>query len=393
MRILWASGAPWAKKSSGFANQTSKILPCLASLGHEIGLFAWHGLEGGAMQTVLEGGYPLTIFPKGADRFGNDMVAIHAQAFAADVVISFVDLWVIDGAQYSAVTPWCPLFPVDCWPLPPGDAANLRTHALQPLVYSRFAERMCQAAGIEVRYVPHILEVDSFTPGSRANARADLGWPADAFMVTMVAANRNFPSRKAIPECLKAFKLFSEQHSDALLYLHMKKGDAGDVPIPQMIEQLGLTGRVAMPESYAYQMGVPIEELAQIYRASNVLLSPSYGEGLCMPILEAAACGIPSIVGDWSGMAEVCFDGYLIEPPSMFVESYGRIEQEYYLPHGGNHTIPPIGAIIQGLEWAYTTNDTPERQAARREQTLPYAADVVTRDYWRPVLEEIAGRL
>lgn len=393
MRILWASGAPWARAGSGFANQTNKILPCLSSLGHEVALFAWHGLEGGAMQTVMANGQPLTIFPRGADRFGNDMVAAHARAWSADIVISFVDLWVLDGAQYSAQARWCPLFPVDCTPMPAADVSNLRQHATQPLVYSKFAERECWAANIDARYVPHILEVDTFTIGDRRQARDALGWPHDAFMVTMVAANRNFPSRKAIPECLKAFAHFAREHSDALLYLHTKKADAGDVDIPALIDQLGIAGRVAMPDSYTYAMGIPIEELRTIYQASNVLLNPAYGEGLGMPILEAESCGVPVITGDWSGQAEICFDGYLIDKPGMAVEGYGFIPQDYYLPHGGNHYAPPIGAIVEGLEWAYQAVDTPARRELRREKCLPYAADVVTREFWGPVLTEIAGRL
>lgn len=392
MRILWASGSPNMKYTSGYANQSSKCIPALAGLGHDVALFATHGWEG--MPTAMQfGEYLIPVYPRGADRFGNDMVAQYAKEWAADITISFVDLWVLDGKRYSEAAAWCPLFPVDCEPFPQNDAANLREHAVQPLVYSRFAERVCQEAGIGAAYVPHILETDLFTLGDQKVARESLGWPADAFMVSMVAANRSFPSRKSIPECLKAFKLFSGKHSDALLYLHMGKGGPGDVNVPALIEQLGLQGRVAMPDSYSYTMGVPIERLADIYRASSVLLNPAYGEGLCMPILEAEACGTPVITGDWSGQAEVCFDGYLIEKPGRFVEGYGFVPQEYYLPHGGSHFAPGIGSIVEALERAYADEDTQVRREERHNACLFYSAEHVTANYWQPVLAEIGARL
>lgn len=392
MRILWCGGTPNMVRTSSYAKQGCLIIPELVRLGHDVALFATHGWEG-APTTMQIGGYPIPVFPRGRDTWGNDTVAAHASAWRADIVISFVDLWVLDGKQYSAASAWCPYFTQDCEPMPPNDKENLRANALQPIAYSRFGQRVAETAGIDAAYVPFILETDVFTPGDQKEARAALGWPADSFMLSMVAANRGFPSRKAIPECLKAFQRFAQKHKDAYLYLHTKKGDDGDLNIPALIEQLGLGGRVQMPRPYGYRMGFEQSYLVNVYRASNALLHPSYGEGLGMTILEAQACGTPVITGDWSGQSEICFDGYLIEKPGGFVEGYGFIEQEYMLPHLGNHFIPPIAAIVRGLEWAYQLEDTQERKGARRAACLFYGAQNVTANYWNPVLESIQERL
>jgi len=397
MRILWASNAPWSHVSYG--TQTRLILPRLAALGHEIGLFAWHGLHGGSIVSGLEYAgtvYSLPVFPRGNDAYGNDLVAQHARAWQADIVISFVDLWVLDGAAYSASAPWCPYFPLDCHPFPRPMREQLAAHAMQPIVFSRFAEAEAKAAGADARYVPLMLDSDVFTPGDRALARAALGWPEDAFLVTMVAANRGFPSRKALPEALKAFALFAKKHRDAMLYLHTARGgQPGDdgVDLPDLIERLDLRGRVQLPESYAYKMGLPAAELANVYRASDVLLSPSYGEGLGLPILEAAACGVPSIVGDWSAMPEVAFGGYRIPRPGTVVKGYGFVAQEYELPHGGNFCVPPIGSIVEALETAYRTAHAAARRDAAIAGAAAYAADTVAERYWRPVLAAIAERI
>lgn len=393
MRLLWASGAPWGARTSSYSAQTALILPRLAALGHDVALLAWFGLEGGILETTLTHAgeaYPLRVYPQGADRYGNDVVAECAADWRADLTISCVDGWVLDGAAYSTSAPWAAYYPVDCWPLPPGVAETMKTHAAVSIVPSQFAVKQCADAGITARHIPYMLDDATFAPGDRASARRALGWPADGFTIAMVAANRGFPSRKAIPEALKAFALFAKRHRDAYLYLHTGRGGTEDVNVPQLIGQLGLAGRVQLPSAAAYRAGLSGAELANVYRAANVLLAPSYGEGLCLPVLEAQACGTPAIVSGWSGVAEICFDGYTIPMPGVSVSGYGFIPQDYLLPHGGNHAIPMIGEIVRALEWAYSLKDTPDRQAKRRAAVAPYAADTVAAECWAPLLRELS---
>ena len=55
---------------------------------------------------------------------------------------------------------------------------------------------------------------------------------------------------------------------------------------------------------------------------------------------------------------------------------------------------PRIGAILEAMEAAYLNGIARDRKGREaREGALAYDADVVARDYWRPVLDEIAVRL
>lgn len=51
--------------------------------------------------------------------------------------------------------------------------------------------------------------------------------------------------------------------------------------------------------------GLSAEHMAQIYQMSNVLSMVSGSEGFGVPIIEAAACGIPSVYTNYSGCKEV----------------------------------------------------------------------------------------
>ena len=55
---------------------------------------------------------------------------------------------------------------------------------------------------------------------------------------------------------------------------------------------------------------VPFDQLPALYRAADVLVTPYRGEGFCLPVLEAMACGVPAVhtaggpTGEFSGPAE-----------------------------------------------------------------------------------------
>ncbi len=56
------------------------------------------------------------------------------------------------------------------------------------------------------------------------------------------------------------------------------------------------------------------EQMADLYRSVDILLLPSYREGLSLAVLEAMASGLPVVVFDTSSMAEIIDDqkgGYL----------------------------------------------------------------------------------
>lgn len=387
MRIMTSSNSLYTK--TGYGVQSRLMLPRIAALGHDVGMCAWYGLEGGMLNFSMEHQgktYPIPLYPKGRDGYGNDVVGMHAQHFKADIVISLIDAWVLNAAAHSPGSiRYCPYFPVDMEPLPP-PVLRVVKESFQPIVYSRFGETMARNAGLDPRYVPHMVECNVFCPGDKGDARKALGWPEAAFIVGMVAANKGTPSRKSYPEQLKAFADFSQRHPDALLYLHTNKGESdgmGGVNLPELIEQLGIQDRVLWPDAYGYMMGYPDGHLVNVYRGMDVLLSVSRGEGFGVPIVEAQSCGTPVIVGDWTAMGELCFGGWKVDKKDAHAD---------YTPLAAYNWIPRPDAIRNKLESAYIA-DMPAFSALARAGALAYDADEVATQYWGPVLGEIQARL
>lgn len=381
VRILWSSNAHWAP--SGYGNQTNLFVPRLAKLGHEMAIHAFYGLNG----SVLEG-QGIRIYPGSPlHPHGQDNLVGHAQHFGADVVLTLYDAWVVETeitANHGILHAlW---FPVDHDPIPPPVLRKVR-HCWQPIVYSRDAERQCLTAGIQPLYVPHGVDTAAYSPGDRAEARASMGIDPDTFLVGMVAANKGNPSRKAFPEAFAAFAALRRQHPDALLYCHThtaERGEFGGVNLPELAAHHGIADSIVWPDQYLYHSGqIGHDYMAMAYRAMDVLLSPSLGEGFGIPILEAQACGTPVIVGDWTAMAELCFAGWKLPRERA---------HRWWSPLASYQFEPNEADIVAALEDAYERRGDALLALNAREGAMAYDADLVTERYWKPALAHMERR-
>jgi glycosyltransferase involved in cell wall biosynthesis len=137
--------------------------------------------------------------------------------------------------------------------------------------------------------------LEQFTPGDRPGARARLGIDPAAFVVVCA---RRMVARMGIDLLLDAWGQLEHELPEGSLLLLI-----GDGPLRETFAaraaQPPLTGRVRV-------MGrLSDEELIEAYRCADVAAVPSVAvEGFGLVVLEAAACGTPSIVSDLGGLPE-----------------------------------------------------------------------------------------
>ena len=379
---------------TGYGNQSKLFVPRIAKLGYPVSMTAFYGLQGGAI--VHDGIY---VMPGGRHPWGQDVMVANAVSQRADVLISLVDALVIQPERFQgSPVKWVPWFPIDCEPIKPLDLQAVK-QAYKRIVFSKFALAELEKVGLDAYYVPHGVDTKVFKPVDRAKSREMLNWPADRFIVGMVAANKGFPPRKAFIEQIIAFAAFHKHHPDALLYLHTDDGShGGDVTdLTGVLDAYGLT--------YGYASGAPIpDEVAVVfcdqhvyatvgfsdaymnaaYNGMDVHMLVSAGEGFGIPIVEAQAAGCPVIVGDWTAMSELCFSGWKI-PKSEATQTFTqwRTFQWYARPE----------AVYERLEAAYRMRGNQEYRDQARKGALAYDADKVTEKYWRPVLADISERV
>jgi glycosyltransferase involved in cell wall biosynthesis len=88
-------------------------------------------------------------------------------------------------------------------------------------------------------------------------------------------------------------------------YLHMpyKPNDAWN---PDHLSDIWkVQGRVINTKNLGSNRGLDDDKMLSIYNLFDIMYYPSGGEGFGMPILEAMACGVPSMYTNYSAHAEV----------------------------------------------------------------------------------------
>ena len=139
------------------------------------------------------------------------------------------------------------------------------------------------------------VDLDAFSDVP-AGMPADLALPSGAPVAAIVGALRG---RKRHADAVSAWPRVLERVPDARLLI------VGDGPERSKLEgqarELGLEAHVVFAGTRT--------DVAQIVRASTIVLLPSEHEALPTTLIEAAACATPAIACDVDGVPEVVIDG------------------------------------------------------------------------------------
>jgi glycosyltransferase involved in cell wall biosynthesis len=312
MRVLWISDSP--ETPSGFGNVTRFVCGGLAARGHQVSILGWqtkqaHDWNGCRVHAV------------GSDPMGSDALYAYLVRHRPDVVIALADVWWLPYFGSPHVrrqmeltgTPWALYFPVDGNTsdglLPPSWVELLRTVDV-PIAMSRYGQDVAARCGVSCEYIPHGVDLEVFAPPAdreQAKREVDAG---GRFVV--LSDSRNQP-RKLLPRLLDVFARFAEGRPDALLHLHTDPRDefarspTYSYDVLADVRQLGLEEQVRFSPGFTMRAGggLTLDQLAAYYRAADVHLSASSGEGFGLPTLQAAAAGAVPLAGAYSASLEL----------------------------------------------------------------------------------------
>jgi len=379
--ILWVSNSVTAP--SGYGQQTALVLPLLQQAGYPVNLFGFYGQEGAPVR--VDGG--MTILPRVAQPFGNDIVGAYMQMTRSELAITLIDAHALDPAVYSAF-PTIMYTPVDCTPANPATIKALKEGARWCWTMSQHGVKMLTEAGLTPAYVPHGIDLKVFQPGDQALARramsiqTDADWPVDAFVIAMTAANKGTPSRKGFYEAFKASAALMQRHDNVYLYCHSEvSGIYNGENLKAIVDLCGIPHAHIIFPSQAHLVSGQLSPsyMATAYQAGDVFLSAAHGEGFGIPIIEAQACGLPVVVPDNTAQRELAFTGWKVPTYS-------------YMPHAGlTWERPFVEGLVEGLEQAYQARGQWHDNAVAGVQHFDHKR--VFAQYMQPALETACSEL
>ncbi|HEX6811901.1 MAG TPA: glycosyltransferase family 4 protein [Planctomycetota bacterium] len=130
----------------------------------------------------------------------------------------------------------------------------------------------------------------------KAAARARLGIPEGSQVISCAGVLR---PRKGQHVLIDAFAQLANELPKAMLLL---AGSGTELDrLKARAVSLGLGSRVLLPGR--------VQPVHDVYAASDLFVMPSFHEGLCNACLEAGFAGLPQVVSDAGGNAEIVADG------------------------------------------------------------------------------------
>jgi len=256
-----------------------------------------------------------------------------------------MDLFVLEEKIWKEISiPWLAWTPID------SNGIGHTTKAMldicpYPVAMSHFgAEQMMKRDVEPAAVIWHTVDCSVFKPREKGECRELLELDQDAYVIGMVMANKG--DRKQYPLQLTAIKRWVDEHPDRKIqvYMHTEPtAQMGGWDMRELTKMVGLSGSVFATNQYDVAVvPAPPEFLSQIYNACDVVLNVSAGEGFGIPIVEAQACGVPVITGNYTAMPELTHYGYTVEAAASGLGS-----------HFGWQFMPNVEEIVYRLESVY----------------------------------------
>ncbi|MFN8595327.1 MAG: glycosyltransferase family 1 protein [Anaerolineae bacterium] len=156
-------------------------------------------------------------------------------------------------------------------------------------------------------------------PAALSEARARLQLPEKYLLFT-----GTLEPRKNVAGLLHAYRqLIDRERQSPPLLLAGSRGWLFD-ETRALIDQLCLSDRVRWIDSPAES------DLVALYNAATVFALPSHYEGFGLTVLEAMACGVPTIISDRGSLPEIAGGASLIVDPDDYTELANSLQRALY---------------------------------------------------------------
>ena len=219
---------------------------------------------------------------------------------------------------------------------------------------SEFTRKVLQDSGVEtdIEVIPHPVDLEMYSPGERTFMGMSRGKACNEDKFTALSAFQ-FTPRKNPTALLTAWSRSSLGKRDDCCLLLKTYGASFDnnSHIVNDIARFGRDLNIAGLKKNVFPLTslVPEHAMPQLYRAADIFITTTRGEGFCLPVSEAAACGLPCIYTDATAHTEFAV-GY---PVKCFPEPVtGMPHIPWYAADQNWWTIDQLD-LIDKLEEAY----------------------------------------
>ncbi|GGL37879.1 D-inositol-3-phosphate glycosyltransferase [Phycicoccus endophyticus] len=156
------------------------------------------------------------------------------------------------------------------------------------------------------------VDLATFTPGSRAEARAVLGLPPDAVLLLFVGRVQPLKGPDVLVRAAAELARRRPDLRERLVVAVLGGASGSGVRTPMGLEDLA--ARLGIGDRLRVVPPVERATLAQWYRAADAVAVPSHSESFGLVAVEAQACGAPVVAANVGGLPTAVGDaGVLVD--------------------------------------------------------------------------------
>lgn len=384
LKIIFQGDAIWSQ--SGYSVELDWLIRRFLLEGFQVAQAAKAGLGGHWIDYRMDEG-TLRMYPSVDDSHASDAMFYGARHFGANVAISMIDVWVIPPQWIQSLKSigckWVPYMPVDSSPVTPGVLKPLPL-ADKIITFSKFGQDQLIKHGFVSEMIYEGVDVNKLVPANKAEAKQKMGIPPDVFLWGMIAANKENPPRKAYQEALEAFKMFSDVHPEARLFIGTQQISPGGFPIREYAAQLGILDKLFFPDQLFITIMATRDDIVNYYNAFDALLHPSQTEGFGLTVVEAQSCGTPAVVNNAHSMPELIVKGKtgeLTQPSGRWFHNGGSFWER-----------PDVTSIYWAMEKTYKRiKENPNKVLTdcREHVVKNFNIDTIFKEQWLPYIEQL----
>ena len=155
--------------------------------------------------------------------------------------------------------------------------------------------------------VPPGVDLDVFSPGSRAAARRALDVPEDAYLLLFVGRIQPLKAPDVLIRAAARMLELQPSLRDRLVVAVVGGPSGSGLAQPRALQ--ALAARLGVEDVVRFVDPVPQDLLPHWYRAADVTVVPSYSESFGLVAIESQACGTPVLAASVGGLRTAVCDG------------------------------------------------------------------------------------